>query len=99
MNPPASISAVKELILWTGGPACGVYFLCKDDSVEYVGLSRHFESRMKHRQGFGFNIFYIPAPPEDLMRIEREWIVKLRPPRNSALRSADLPECDRKFKK
>lgn len=65
-----------------GYPPC-VYFLIREQAVIYVGQSRNFSSRIQqHREkSFDYALF-LPVPVEDLLRVEGEFIRRLRPPLN-----------------
>ena len=65
--------------------ACGIYFLCSLDRVVYVGQSICTGARIaRHKQeGRSFDRAYIlPAPREDLNKLEASFIRALNPPGN-----------------
>ena len=67
----------------------GVYFLCLGDEVVYVGqsvnvpariMSHIYESRRPAGKTFDHaRIFYLPVPESELLRLESEFIHRLRP--------------------
>jgi hypothetical protein len=72
----------------------GVYFLCLDDEVVYVGQSVNVPTRVmthviesRHPAGKTFDharIFYLPTPESELLRVEAEFIRRLQPRYNTA---------------
>ena len=90
MTAPQSISHIEGLrhidpaYLWQPG----VYFLCDETKVLYVGQSVNVQSRvMTHvrdgRKQFDHTrIFYFPVPESELRQIEAELIRMLRPKYN-----------------
>jgi hypothetical protein len=62
----------------------GVYFLCRDGALLYVGQSVDVITRFgQHRRHFDFDTaLFMPCAPEDLDRVESEFIRELRPPMN-----------------
>lgn len=68
-------------------PACGVYFLIRDDRVVYVGQSVEVHSRvtLHHSRWKQFDGYtYIPCEPEQLADLERYYIRLLAPELNVA---------------
>ncbi len=67
----------------------GVYFLCVGDEVVYAGQSVNVPSRImshinesRRLAGKTFDparIFYLPVPESELLRVESEFIGRLRP--------------------
>lgn len=82
---------------------CGVYFLCQDDEVVYVGQSNHVLARMVSHQKEGrkkFNRLYcIDVDLDQLSFVERQWIDHLLPRYNadaktdSRRRALERAEC------
>lgn len=63
----------------------GIYFLCHNDRLQYVGQSVNILQRVSthHISAHEFNvIYYIPWPKDDLNRIEAALIRTLQPPLN-----------------
>jgi hypothetical protein len=62
----------------------GVYFLCREGALLYVGQSTDVINRFgQHRRHFEFDTaLFIPCAHDDLDRVESEFIRKLRPPMN-----------------
>lgn len=62
----------------------GVYFLCRDMALLYVGQSRNAASRIgEHYRRYEFDqVLFLPWPADDLDRIEAALIRSLRPPLN-----------------
>ena len=65
----------------------GVYFLCKDDKVDYVGQSKDIKERIRihrkeKRKSFD-SIFALKLPQELLLKIEETFIVLLCPKYNN----------------
>lgn len=59
----------------------GIYFLCKDDDLIYIGQSNNVHGRVsQHRREKSFTkAFYLEWPADDLDRIEGALIRELRP--------------------
>ena len=76
----------------------GVYFHCQGDEVVYVGQSVSVPDRvMSHiresRRPVGkmfdpLRIFYLPVPESELLRVESEFIARLRPRYNGETKRA-----------
>ena len=76
----------------------GVYFLCQGDEVVYVGqsvsvpdrvMSHIRESRRPAGKMFDpLRIFYLPVPESELLRVESEFIARLRPRYNGETKRA-----------
>jgi len=91
MNLPAEIATIDGLVRWTvGHPISGIYFLCIEGRIEYVGRTSNMDNRMKPRRNFGYDAFIVPVPMCEQADIERHWIRRLTPRRNKALRNAWL---------
>ena len=63
----------------------GIYFLCRDGEVVYVGQSKHVQERIlthireKQKKFHRTEIFLLPVPESELMRIESEFVTRFRP--------------------
>ncbi|MBI2628952.1 hypothetical protein HYW74_02625 [Candidatus Pacearchaeota archaeon] len=68
-------------------PSC-IYFLVKNDEVIYVGQTIELPSRLaSHRQDKLYDrVFYLPVPESDLNRVEKEFIITLKPKLNGGPR-------------
>lgn len=63
----------------------GIYFLCQNDKLQYIGQSVNILQRVSthHVPAHAFNaVYYIPWPKDDLDRIEAALIRNLEPPLN-----------------
>ena len=62
----------------------GIYFLCRDNALLYVGQSRNAASRVaEHSKRYELDfVFFLPWPADDLNRVEAALIRALRPPLN-----------------
>ena len=62
----------------------GIYFLCRDGAVLYVGQSVNAAARItEHYRRYEFDtVFFLPWPGDDLNRIEAALIRATRPPLN-----------------
>jgi hypothetical protein len=66
----------------------GVYFLCDNDQVVYVGQSIDVGSRTRQHTDKEFSrAFCLPCPMEDLNRVEAAFIALLRPKYNVGKKS------------
>ncbi len=82
----ASISTLCELTIT--GQVPGIYFLCRDSNVVYVGQSvcifarvgQHFYQATKKFD----RAFFLPCPKEDLNTIEKHFISTLDPEYNGS---------------
>jgi len=63
----------------------GIYFLCRDGALLYVGQSINVAYRVaEHSRRYEFDaVFFLPWPRDDLDRLEAALIRTLRPPINS----------------
>jgi hypothetical protein len=76
----------------------GIYFLCLGDEVVYVGQSVNVPGRVmthvhesRRPAGKTFEpsrIFYLPAPESELLRVESEFIARLKPRYNGETKRA-----------
>lgn len=70
----------------TRAPMPGIYFLCQDENVLYVGKSVHVAVRIAShidRPDFEWaKAFWIRYPADQLDHYERRWIDELQPPFN-----------------
>lgn len=62
---------------------CGIYFLAKKDWLVYVGqsvdiIARVWQHRREGKKDFDF-VFWRPCAPEDLSRLERQYIDMFMP--------------------
>jgi len=76
--PHLVASKNKELKKAEDGANCGgVYFICRDGEVLYVGQSSNINHRLSsHHWGFGADVFYIECE-DSLERSELEdWFIK-----------------------
>ena len=82
---PSSIRRVQGLrdissLLFIGP---GIYFLCKEQEVVYVGQSVNATARVhQHAKKEFDSVFFLPWPEDDLSRIEAAFIRFLQPPLN-----------------
>jgi hypothetical protein len=62
----------------------GIYFLCRDAALLYVGQSRNATARVaEHSKRYELDsVFFLPWPADDLNRLEAALIRALRPPLN-----------------
>ena len=65
---------------------CGIYFLCKEDSIVYVGQSISIYSRVYEHKKSGIkdfdSVFAIPCEKEKLSKVESAFIYLLKPKYN-----------------
>lgn len=70
-----------------GEAVSAVYFLIQNNEVVYIGQTWHLLTRLAdhsvQKEGKWDNFLYIPCPEDWLVRVERYWISKLRPPLNT----------------
>lgn len=65
----------------------GVYFLCHNQEVVYVGQSVNIVARITAHTDKRFDrVFFLPWPKDDLDRVEGAFIRTLRPPLNMTVR-------------
>jgi hypothetical protein len=63
-------------------PLCGVYFLCHEGEVVYVGQSTNLRCRLGNGNYPGKkydSVYFLPLPPQELDRVEAAFIRTLRP--------------------
>ena len=62
----------------------GIYFLCQDNELLYVGQSVSVSARISshHHEGKFNRVIFMPWPPDDLNSVEGALIRALRPPLN-----------------
>jgi hypothetical protein len=75
----------------------GIYFLCRDSQVLYVGQSVNAVARISEHvaRGVAFDaVFFLPCPAEDLNKIERAFIRYLKPPMNRMCYTGELTDDD-----
>jgi len=81
-----TITNLKELVLTSANLLPSVYFLCKDEQIQYIGKSVYLHSRIS--QHFAENvkewdsIFYINCPINKLDEMEASLIKFYQPPLN-----------------
>lgn len=86
--PPARIQGIPGLKMLDAGTALGsgVYFLCQENEVVYVGQSTklgsricaHFVERSKHFD----TVWFMPVPTDQLIEMEKKFIDLLHPKYN-----------------
>jgi len=78
INPLLPVDSLHEM------RGSGVYFLCEDDAVTYVGQSVEVTGRVPQHAGVkDWNCaWYIPIPLADLDRVESAFIYTLKPKHN-----------------
>jgi len=90
-RPPESIAGTHGLEALPPQPIfCGIYFLCREGEVVYVGQSIDIHPRVRnHAKGNSCasakqfdSVFWIAAEEKDLDWLETFWIDKLQPPLN-----------------
>lgn len=88
-NIPFELSAIKNLYridqsIFTGS---GVYFLCKDGVIKYVGksvcVSARVATHIKEGVKYFSEIFYIAAPTNEIDALEKAFIHYFLPEYNS----------------
>jgi hypothetical protein len=84
-NPPEEIKNESDLIQVPAGYPPGVYFLCQDKDIVYVGQTGNLGSRLaQHLQDKVFdNVYFIPT--ENCGQVEADYIRKLKPKYNKVL--------------
>lgn len=96
-NIPYSLSAVRNLYridtsIFTGS---GIYFLCKDGVIKYIGKSVCVSSRVGAHLSEGSKdfseIFYIPAPTTEIDDLEKAFIHYFLPEYNAGSRGRLTP--------
>lgn len=90
-SPPTTISAIGSLLHIPVTAICpGIYFLCQDDEVVYVGQAVSVLARIACHIGENLKefdherIYFLPCPREHLSEVERQWIQELKPKYNRA---------------
>lgn len=91
-RPPTSISNVSNLTqLPKHGYQPGVYFLCKEGEVIYVGQSISPSSRIathvSERQKDFDRVYLLPTPMSELDQVEASFIHHLRPSQQGGIRA------------
>lgn len=78
---PDALKDIMHLTPVEVGYPSGVYFLCQDEKVVYVGQSVKPSSRIPHHyKDKKFNkVFLLPVPEERLLQIENDYIRKFEP--------------------
>jgi excinuclease UvrABC nuclease subunit len=77
----------------------GIYFLCKERRVIYVGQSRNILSRIdQHAESKDFDsVLIMHTPPDLLDEVEQYWIERIKPklngePKIEAREQSDLDQ-------
>jgi hypothetical protein len=85
MTPPTNIAHIAGLErLDTPVDPC-VYFLCRGDTVVYVGQSVRLAERLKdHRAKVYDTVYFVRCELAEMGALERRWITELRPELNIA---------------
>lgn len=86
-NAPKSLRRLNILNITGEFRRSGIYFLCSDGEVVYVGQSKCVHSRISHHMSNGMGervdaIYFLPWPNDDLDRVEGALIRALKPARN-----------------
>ena len=84
-NVPEELRQIPGLVDITGeARRSGIYFLCEDNELLYVGQSVSVSSRISshHHEGKFNRVIFMPWPPDDLDSVEGALIRTLRPPLN-----------------
>lgn len=81
--------------------ASGVYFLINENKVVYVGKTTSLAGRIAHHKQWKCfdRVLYLPLPETILDEVERAFILKLKPPMNSAMTFTGVSELDVVIKK
>lgn len=89
--PPSSIREIEDLQqLPMNEYPSGIYFLCKDKDVIYVGQSISPFSRVQ-QHGFDFDrVYLLPIPRSELNEVESAFIKALRPSGNGRTGSGKM---------
>lgn len=91
-NVPYSLSAVRTLYridtsIYTGS---GIYFLCKDGDIKYIGksvcVSARIGAHLTERSKDFSEIFFIPAPTTEIDDLEKAFIHYFLPEYNAGTR-------------
>jgi excinuclease UvrABC nuclease subunit len=95
-KPPESISNIQNIKqMPRHGYQPGVYFLCKDNDVIYVGQSVTPSSRIashtRDSQKKFDRVYLLPVPQSELNDVEAAFIHHLQPVANGGLRSGRKP--------
>lgn len=97
-DPPAPLAPLKVIRFEMSSIASGIYFLCRDDRIVYIGqavdLSRRIPQHLKEKN---FDrVFYINVKEEDLNNVEIELIKYYQPEYNkTSNRAKDLVQNER----
>lgn len=84
-NVPEQLRQIPGLIdISAEARRSGIYFLCKDNELLYVGQSVSVYARIlaHHHEGKFNRVIFMPWPPDDLNSVEGALIRALRPPLN-----------------
>jgi hypothetical protein len=84
-NVPEQLRQIPGLVDITGeARRSGIYFLCQDNELLYVGQSVSVSARISshHHEGKFNRVIFMPWPPDDLNSVEGALIRALRPPLN-----------------
>lgn len=86
-EPPSVIKDIATLVQVPAGYPPGVYFLCQDKDIVYVGQSINLGARLaQHVQDKVFDKVYF-LPTEDYDQVEADYIKMLKPKYNKQLYS------------
>jgi hypothetical protein len=86
-EPPSVIKDIATLVQVPAGYPPGVYFLCQDNDIVYVGQSINLGARLaQHVQDKVFDKVYF-LPTEDYNQVEADYIKILKPKYNKQLYS------------
>lgn len=91
-----SVANLFELPMEAIRTPSGIYFLCKNCKIQYIGQSVHIASRVSTHDAEGKkdfdSIFFIPIPTTELNEVEFALIKKYKPPLNGPGRKGELKE-------
>jgi hypothetical protein len=84
---PECLRMIANLCDVSEFPRSGIYFLCHEGRLLYVGKSVNVSARIiSHREHHQFDrAFFLPWPSDDLDRIEQAFIRHLVPPLNGKI--------------
>lgn len=102
-QPPAELQEAGVIHLIVAGFCPGIYFLCEDGVVVYVGQSNKVIRRVAdhlaqneqayyHKKFDAASVYFIPCPLEQLKEMELYWIQKLKPKYNVTGKGEGRPE-------
>jgi len=96
-NVPYAIQAVPNLRdMGDFLVGSGIYFLCHEQEVVYVGQSVNIAARITAHTDKRFDkVFFLPWPKDDLNRVEGAFIRTLRPPLNMTMRGVPAAPASR----